>query len=66
MDKSPQALLTARGVKERTGLPTSTIYELAAKGELPCLRIGRAVRFPERALDEWIECNTVKGPRDAA
>jgi excisionase family DNA binding protein len=66
MDKSPQALLTARELEERTNLPKSTAYELAAKGELPCLRIGRAVRFPLRAVEEWIERNTVIGPRDAA
>lgn len=66
MDKSPQALLTARGVEERTNLPKSTVYELAARGELPCLRIGRAVRFPLRAIEEWIERNTSNGPRDAA
>ena len=31
------------------------IYELAKRGMVPCVRIGRQVRFPEEKLLAWIE-----------
>jgi excisionase family DNA binding protein len=37
------------------GVGRSTIYELANRGEIPVVRIGRAVRVPARALHEWAE-----------
>lgn len=59
-------LLTASQVEQRTGLSKSTIYDQAAKGTLPHLRIGRAVRFPLAALVSWIKENTVSVPREDA
>jgi excisionase family DNA binding protein len=47
----------------------STVYELIARGELPVIRIGRLVRVPRPALEEWIVRNTagpVAGQREAA
>lgn len=38
-------VMTASEVALLLGLPKSTIYELARRGELPCARLGRAVRF---------------------
>jgi excisionase family DNA binding protein len=45
---------TARDVAELLQLPTSTIYELARTGRLPCLRIGRAVRFYQGDLERHL------------
>lgn len=42
--------LTAREVAARLRLPLSTVYFLAEKGDLPTRRIGRALRFPTRAI----------------
>ncbi|HZU60732.1 MAG TPA: helix-turn-helix domain-containing protein [Solirubrobacteraceae bacterium] len=39
----------------------SKLYQLLARGELPVVRIGRSVRIPRRALEEWIEAHTVSG-----
>ena len=36
----------------------STGYAMIASGELPCVRIGRAVRVPVSALKEWVERQT--------
>lgn len=36
------------------GLGRSKTYEMVASGELPVVRIGRAVRVPAQALEAWI------------
>lgn len=49
-------LLRAREVAAATGLPRSTVYRLAQSGELPCVKFAaKSVRFPERAISQWIE-----------
>lgn len=37
------------------------VYGLMARGELPVIRIGRAVRIPRRGLLHWIETQTTGG-----
>lgn len=44
-------LLTADDVAKLLRLPVSTIYDLARTARLPCLRIGRALRFSRRDLE---------------
>ena len=51
-------LLKAQEVGETLGLGRSKIYELMAEGQIPTVRIGRAVRVPERELQEWIRHKT--------
>ena len=51
-------LLRAEDVQRALGLGRSKVYELIASGELPVVRIGRSVRVPSKALDEWIERQT--------
>jgi excisionase family DNA binding protein len=58
-------LLRTTEVGKLLGLGRSTIFELLAAGELPTVRIGRAVRVPRQALDDWIRQRTV-APRDGA
>ena len=33
---------------------TNRLYELAKRGAIPCVRVGRQVRFSEDRLLEWI------------
>jgi excisionase family DNA binding protein len=40
---------------ELLGLGRAKTYQLVASGELPSIRIGRAVRIPAQALREWLE-----------
>jgi excisionase family DNA binding protein len=42
---TPTILLTARAVAGRLGVNRETIYRLAARGDLPVVYVGGAVRF---------------------
>jgi excisionase family DNA binding protein len=33
---------------------TSWVYEAVRSGRLPCLRVGRHIRFTRAILDEWL------------
>ena len=60
-----QILLRPSEAAARLALARSTLYLLIAKGELPVVRIGRAVRLPLAALDAWVAKRTeIKGERD--
>jgi excisionase family DNA binding protein len=51
-------LLRATEVAAALGIGRATAYELMASGELPTVRIGRAVRVPRAGLEEWIRQQT--------
>jgi len=56
-------LLTARDVAALLCVPVSTIYELTRSGRLPCLRIGRAVRFSKEDLEVHLAAKRGTGGR---
>ena len=47
-------ILTAQEVAARLRISPQRAYELARLGLLPCIRIGRQVRFDEAAVEGWI------------
>jgi excisionase family DNA binding protein len=51
-------LLRAAEAAKLLGIGRSKIYEMLARGELPALRIGRLVRVPRHALEQWIADRT--------
>lgn len=55
-----QILLKPKRAFELLDISRSTGYALIASGELPSVRIGRAVRVPVDALKEWVERQTNK------
>lgn len=57
-------LLTADEVADATGLPKARVYELARDGDMPSVRLGRAVRFSETALLAWIEAGGTQQEAD--
>jgi excisionase family DNA binding protein len=58
-------LLTAREVADRLGFSVATVLRWARAGELPGLRVGRALRFREDELDAWLaERATGAAPRE--
>jgi excisionase family DNA binding protein len=51
-------LLKAGKVAEVLGLGRSKVFAMLAVGELPVIRIGRSVRVPRAALEDWIAEHT--------
>lgn len=51
-------LLRAEECARITSLGRSTIFNLIAAGQLPVVRVGRAVRVPRAGLEEWISQRT--------
>ena len=51
---SERLLLTVEEAAERLGIGKTLAWELVWDGVLPSVRLGRCVRIPLRALEEWI------------
>lgn len=49
-----ETLLTVNEAAARLAIGRTTLYELIANHELHTVKIGRARRIPESAVDEWI------------
>jgi len=48
-------LLTPKETAKILNICERTLFALTQRGELPSIRIGRAVRFPMAELQKWIE-----------
>ncbi len=56
------ALLMIAQAAEYLGLCERTLwYRTAPRGPIPCVRIGRSVRYDRRDLDEYIESSKDRG-----
>jgi excisionase family DNA binding protein len=53
-------LLNVREAAEYLGLEVGTVYRKARLRELPSVKVGRALRFDQQALDRLIEQHTIK------
>lgn len=53
-------LLNVREAALYLGLEVDTVYKKARLRELPCVKVGRALRFDVEALDNFIEEHTIK------
>lgn len=47
-------MLTPAEVAPALRIPVKRLYLLAAAGAVPHVRLGRSVRFPRRAFEEWM------------
>jgi excisionase family DNA binding protein len=56
-----KSLLTISEAARRLSLGRATAYRLVQLGELPSVHIGRAVRVPARALEDWVRARTSGG-----
>jgi len=48
-------VLTAEEATDYLRIAQATLYRLAAKGEIPAVKVGRVWRFSRQLLDEWLE-----------
>lgn len=49
-----EPLLTPPQAGRLLTIPTSTVYDLARRGILPCIPIGRSIRFSRADLEEYL------------
>jgi len=49
-----EPLLTASAAAELLSVRTSWVYDAARQGELPCVHVGKHVRFLRSDLERWI------------
>ena len=48
-------LLNVREAAQYLGLEVDTVYRKARLREVPCVKVGRALRFDVKALEQFIE-----------
>jgi excisionase family DNA binding protein len=48
-------LLRPEQAAELLAVKTSWVYDAVRAGHLPCLRVGRHIRFTRALLEEWLE-----------
>src|SRR5437867_10404306 len=59
-ERQAEGLLTVAEVAERLRLKEAYVYEMARRGEIPCVRTGKYVRIRESTVREWIARNEQK------
>ncbi len=57
VDDAP-LLLRAEEAARLLGLGRSKVFEMLASGELPAVRVGRAVRVSRASLERWVRDQT--------
>jgi excisionase family DNA binding protein len=60
--QEPQ-LEPAKKTSRRTGIPYGSLRDLAYRGEIPVVRVGRAWYFDRSDVDRWIALNKETIPR---
>ena len=53
-------LLNVREAAQYLDLEVDTVYKKARLREIPCVKVGRALRFDMRALERYIEQHTIE------
>ena len=48
-------LLTLQELAERLKVKTSWLYQRTRVNSIPCIRLGRHIRFSEKAVMQWLE-----------
>lgn len=59
-------LLTVPETAKLLRISRNLAYELVARRQLPCVRLGRVIRVPRMSLDAWIASQAASGVTDAA
>ncbi len=59
-------LMTPDEMAAAIRLPRRQIYEAVSAGQLPCIRIGRRLRFSRAAIEQWIAAQTTQATGEQA
>ena len=60
-DDVPHGLLKAAEAALILAISSRKLWSLTASGDIPHVRIGRAVRYSRLDLEEWIKSHTARG-----
>lgn len=52
---NPKLLWTCREAAAALSISERTLWKLTNEGDIPCVRIGRAVRYDPADISTWIE-----------
>jgi excisionase family DNA binding protein len=50
-----ERLLDAKAIAEKLGVPETWVRESARSGAMPCVRLGRYVRFDLADVEKWLD-----------
>ena len=53
-------LLNVREAAQFLGLEVDTVYKKSRLREVPCVKVGRALRFDVKALEQYIEQHSIQ------
>ena len=60
------AFMTLQEVAEYICFQPNTVYRKARKGDIPCHKIGRVLRFKKEEIDQWVKQQAEKQKGSAA
>ena len=49
------SLLTIEELSERLKIPKKTIYKWTQSNQIPCIKLGKHLRFVETDIDQWLK-----------
>ena len=64
----PEQMLRINDVAVVLYVRPQTVYRMIQRGQIPWVRVGRLIRVPRDALNEWIAANTqqpIAAPEDS-
>lgn len=61
MTEDDRLALRPRDAAKVLGISQRTLYELTRRGDLPCVKLKRAVIYPRTALLAWLERKSNEG-----
>ena len=53
-------ILTVRQVAEVLGIARNSVYQAAAAGQIPSVRVGRRILFAKRSLEFWLSAGDTR------
>jgi len=57
MNQEKPEIMTVEDVADYLRIKTSTVYEWAASGKLPGVKVGRLWRFERSEIEKWVREN---------